>query len=185
MLNTIRSEINLDHLPQDFAKDLRELLFRNWDVFSKDRHDLGRTKSYQHDVQLTQDRILFRKQFRIPQEHVEYIQNHTQELLKLGAIKLSSSKHNAPIFCAPKPRLRVGILARRSSSKRNLVTKLNTCRQLGLSQRLVTQRIPSAVSIMPSLVSIMPSAMRVGSLHNLCYISPYVDEIDQTLFRFR
>ena len=104
VLETIRSEIKLDHLPSEFATALRELLFRNWDVFSKDRYDLGRTQSYQHDVHLTQDKILFRKQFRIPQEHVEYIQNHVQELLKLGAIKRSSSKHNAPIFCVPKPK---------------------------------------------------------------------------------
>ena len=104
VLDTIRSEIKLDHLPREFATALRELLFRNWDVFSKDRYDLGRTQSYQHDVHLTQDKILFRKQFRIPQEHVEYIQNHVQELLKLGAIKRSSSKHNAPIFCVPKPK---------------------------------------------------------------------------------
>ena len=103
-IEAIKNEVDLSHLPASISSELQKLLFRNWDIFSRDRYDLGRTSAYQHDVLLTSDKILFKKQFRIPQEHVTYIQNHTQELLKLGAIKRSTSRYNAPIFCVPKPK---------------------------------------------------------------------------------
>ena len=103
-IDTIKNEVDLSHLPAPIAAQLQKILFRNWDIFSRDKYDLGRTSAYEHDVLLTSDQILFKKQFRIPQEHVTYIQNHTQELLKLGAIKRSTSRYNAPIFCVPKPK---------------------------------------------------------------------------------
>ena len=99
--------MDLSHLPASIASELQKLLFRNWDIFSRDKYDLGRTSAYQHDVLLTSDQILFKKQFRILQEHVTYIQNHTQELLKLGAIKRSTSRYNAPIFVFQSPRVTV------------------------------------------------------------------------------
>ena len=44
------------------------------------------------------------RQFRIPLEHRQTIYDWVDELLKKGAIKVSRSTYNSPIFLVPKPR---------------------------------------------------------------------------------
>jgi hypothetical protein len=45
---------------------------------------------------------LYRKQFKIPQAHQNFIEITLDEWLKLGVVKRSNSLYNSPLFCVPK-----------------------------------------------------------------------------------
>jgi hypothetical protein len=45
---------------------------------------------------------VYRKQFKIPEAHQQFIEQSLEEWLKLGSIKCANSLYNSPIFCVPK-----------------------------------------------------------------------------------
>jgi len=49
----------------------------------------------------TQDPV-YRKQFKTPEAHHQFIEQKLDEWLKLGVVKRSNSLYNSPIFCVPK-----------------------------------------------------------------------------------
>ncbi|CAB4039251.1 Transposon Ty3-G Gag-Pol poly [Paramuricea clavata] len=101
-INKLKQQFRAPHLSQQQQQELMSVIIANADVFSSDKYDLGRTQTHQHDIALKEQKIIFRKQFRIPQEHIPVLQEHTEKLLALGVIKHSNSKFNSPVFCVPK-----------------------------------------------------------------------------------
>ncbi|CAB4045330.1 Hypothetical predicted protein, partial [Paramuricea clavata] len=97
----IKANFNAPTLPKQQQKQLLDLILRNADVFSNDKYDLGRTSTHTHDVDLKEDTVVFKKQFRVPQAHVEHIQTHVKKLLELGVIQRSNSKFNSPVPQTP------------------------------------------------------------------------------------
>ena len=79
------------------------MLYRYHDVISKGRFDLGWTDVVEHKIDLTDDDPVHIRQFRIPLEHRQTIYDWVDELLKTGAIEVSRSTYNSPIFLVPKP----------------------------------------------------------------------------------
>ena len=73
------------------------------DVCSKGKFDLGRTDVIEHRVSMKSDEPIHTRQFRIPLEHRQTIYDWVDELLKKGAIEVSRSRFNSPIFLVPKP----------------------------------------------------------------------------------
>ena len=79
------------------------MLYRYHDVISKGKFDLGWTDVVEHKIELNDDDPVHIRQFRIPLEHRQTIYDWVDELLKKGAIEVSRSTYNSPIFLVPKP----------------------------------------------------------------------------------
>ena len=94
--------------PTEHFDGLKDLLLQYADVFSKTKYDLGHSDVIQHDVRMTNDKIVHVKQFRIPLLHVQVVQKYVDELLEQGVIEPSQSEFNSPIFCVPKKALPEG-----------------------------------------------------------------------------
>ena len=80
-----------------------DLIVKYHDVCSKGKFDLGRTDVIEHRVSMKSDEPIHTRQFRIPLEHRQTIYDWVDELLKKGAIEVSRSRFNSPIFLVPKP----------------------------------------------------------------------------------
>jgi hypothetical protein len=75
------------------------------DVISKDKYDLGRASVIKHKIKMRDGQPLHARQFRIPFAHKETIFDYVDKLLRQGAIKVSRSPYNSPIFCVAKKKL--------------------------------------------------------------------------------
>jgi hypothetical protein len=83
----------------------RELIMQYHDVISKDKFDLGRASVIKHKIKMRTGQPLHARQFRIPFAHEETIFDYVDELLRRGAIEVSRSPYNWPIFCVAKKKL--------------------------------------------------------------------------------
>jgi hypothetical protein len=75
------------------------------DVILKDKFDLGRASVIKHKIKMSDGQTLHARQFRIPFAHEDTIFDYVDELLRRGAIKVSRSPYNSPIFCVAKKKL--------------------------------------------------------------------------------
>jgi hypothetical protein len=83
----------------------RELIMQYQDVISKDKFDLGRASVIKHKIKMRDGQPLHARQFRISFAHVETIFDYVDELLRRGAIEVSRSPYNSPIFSVAKKKL--------------------------------------------------------------------------------
>ena len=90
--------------PDEWRPEYTQLCLDYHDVFSKDKFDLGKTDVIQHSIRLKDDEPVHVKQFPLPMAHRETVMNWVEELLAQGAIELSRSCYNSPIFLVPKPK---------------------------------------------------------------------------------
>ena len=88
--------------PPEFFEKYKSLLLDYHDVCSKSSFDLGFTDIVQNKVSFTSEDPIHVRQFRIPFEHRQTIYDWVDELLKKGAIEVSCSCFNSPIFLVPK-----------------------------------------------------------------------------------
>ena len=89
--------------PLDFSDRYKDLCLLYHDVFSKSKFDLGWTDVVEHKVNMKSEDPIHVRQFRIPLEHRQTIYDWVDELLSKGAIEVSRSCFNTPIFLVPKP----------------------------------------------------------------------------------
>ena len=87
----------------EWTQQYLDLILRYHDTCSKGKFDLGRTGVVKHAIRLKSDEPIHQKQFRIPLEHVDVIHDWIDELWKKGAIEISRSAYNSPVFLVPKP----------------------------------------------------------------------------------
>jgi phenylacetate-coenzyme A ligase PaaK-like adenylate-forming protein len=64
-------------------------------------------KNFTHKIHLKDNNPVYRKQFKIPEAHQNFIEATLDELLKLGVVKRSNSLYNYPLFCVPKNKAKV------------------------------------------------------------------------------
>jgi hypothetical protein len=83
----------------------RELIMQYHNVISKDKFDLERASVIKHKIKMRDGQPLHARQFRIPFAHEETILDYVDELLRRGAIEVSRSPYNLPIFCVGKKKL--------------------------------------------------------------------------------
>ena len=97
----------MEHLnvsaPVEWRNKYIDLVMKYHDVCSKVKFDLGRTDVVEHKVAMKSEEPIHSRQFRIPLEHRQTIYDWVDELLKKGAIEVSKSRFNSPIFLVPKP----------------------------------------------------------------------------------
>ncbi len=79
-----------------------DILYKHQDALSMDKFDLGLAKDFTHKIHLKSQDPVYRKQFKIPEAHHQFIEQTLDEWLKLGVVKRSNSLYNSPIFCVPK-----------------------------------------------------------------------------------
>ena len=91
--------------PPQFADAYTTLLLEFADVFSLSDNDLGYSTHFEHRIDLTTSNPVHVKQFRIPINQQQFIENRVRELAKLRCIEPSISPYNTPIFAVPKKTL--------------------------------------------------------------------------------
>ena len=84
-------------------KTLLDLVIEYHQAFGAHEYDIGVTKVYEHRIEMKTDHPIYNKQFRLPDLHQEWLNNHVRQLLEVGVIKRSESHWNSPVFVVSKP----------------------------------------------------------------------------------
>ena len=85
----------------EFQSRYLDLLFKHRRALSISRTNLGKAKSYFHKIHLKDNNSVYRKQFKMPEAHSEFIFKNIDDWLKLGVVR-RSSMYNSLIFVLPK-----------------------------------------------------------------------------------
>ena len=88
--------------PEPWKRKFEDLIVDYHDVCSRTKYDLGRASVIKHSIRMKDDVPTHARQFPIPLAHQEYVREYVDELLKQGAIEVSRSPYNSPIFCVTK-----------------------------------------------------------------------------------
>jgi hypothetical protein len=89
-------------VPKEFKQKYIDILYIHQKAISVIKYDLGLAKNFKHKIHLKDNNPVYRKQFKIPEAHQNFIEQSLEEWLKLGVVKCSNSLYNSPIFCVPK-----------------------------------------------------------------------------------
>jgi hypothetical protein len=95
---TQRAHLNV---PEEF-KQKYDILYKHQAAISVNKMDLGCAKNFTHKIHLKDNNPVYRKQFKIPEAHQNFIKATLDEWLKLGVVKRSNSLYKLPLFCVPK-----------------------------------------------------------------------------------
>ncbi len=97
----IRQRCHLQ-VPEEFHECYLDILCKHQDTLSIDKYDLGLAKDFKHKIHLKTQDPVYRKQFKIPEAHHQFIEQTLDKWLKMGVVKRSNSLYYSPIFCVPK-----------------------------------------------------------------------------------
>ena len=88
----------------EFSDWTCRLLTEFEDVFSVNKEDVGICDWVEHKVDpIDPEKVVYVKQFRLSTKDQDLLRDQVASWLKCGIIKRTSSPHNNPIFCVPKP----------------------------------------------------------------------------------
>lgn len=91
-----------DSLDATDLEAVKDILWKNRDVFSTGPLDIGCTPLVKHEIKLTDD-TPFRQRFRrIPPSMFEEVRQHVQDMLDVGAIRPSHSPYASPVVLVRK-----------------------------------------------------------------------------------
>jgi len=90
------------NVPAEYKERYVSLFLKNYDIFSKNKEDLGQANNFEHNIKLKDNLPIYRKQFRIPEAHQESLHKQIDEWVKIGIIEPCFSRYNSPIFIVPK-----------------------------------------------------------------------------------
>jgi hypothetical protein len=90
------------NVPNDYKQKYIDIIYRHQQAISVNKYDLGMASNFKHRIHHKDNNPVYRKQFKIPEAHQNFIQQSLEEWLKLGDVKWSNSLYNSPIFCVPK-----------------------------------------------------------------------------------
>ncbi len=97
----IAKKANLNVPPEVKQKNI-DILYKHQAAISMNKMDLSCVKNFTHKIHLKDNNPVYRKQFKIPEAHQNFIEATLDEWLKLGVVKRSNSLYNSPFFCVPK-----------------------------------------------------------------------------------
>jgi hypothetical protein len=80
-------------VPEEFHECYLDILCKHQGALSIDKYDLGLAKDFKHKIHLKTQDPVYRKQFKIPKAHHQFIEQTLDEWLKLGAIKRFPRAH--------------------------------------------------------------------------------------------
>ncbi len=90
------------NVPDKFKQKYIAILHKHQEAISVNKYDLGLATNFKHKIYLKDNAPMYRKQFKIPEAHQNFIEQSLDEWLKLGVVKRANSLYNSPIFCVPK-----------------------------------------------------------------------------------
>jgi hypothetical protein len=90
------------NVPIEFKQKYIDILYKHQQAISVNKYDLGLATNFKHKIHLKDNNPVYRKQFKIPEAHQNFIEQSLDEWLKLGVVKRANSLYNSPIFCVPK-----------------------------------------------------------------------------------
>ena len=90
------------HLTEQEREQLTSLILKYHQAFSANEYDLGHTDVLKHTIKLKDDEPRHVKQFRIPWEQQQHLNDLVTKLLDKKVIKESTSSYNSPIFLVKK-----------------------------------------------------------------------------------
>ncbi len=64
-----------------------DILFKHLEAISIDKYNLGLAKNYKHKIHLKNEDPVYRKQFKIPEAHHQFMKQTLEEWLKLGVVR--------------------------------------------------------------------------------------------------
>ena len=99
--NETAQKANLN-VPAEFKQRYIDILYKHQAAISINKMDLGRAKYFTHKIHLKDINPVYRKQFKIPEAHQNFIETTLDKWLKLGVVKRSYSLYNSPLFCVLK-----------------------------------------------------------------------------------
>ena len=82
-------------VPAEYKQQYLQVLLKFHEAISEDRFNLGRCRTDLHEITLKTDEPIFVKQFKIPDAHMEEVEKHVIEWLKLGVIEPARSKYTS------------------------------------------------------------------------------------------
>ena len=86
----------------EWTQKYLDLILRYHDTCSKGDFDLGRTGVLKHAIRMKDTEPIHSKQFRIPLEQIELVHDWIDRLAEKGAIEVSRSVYNSPLFLVKK-----------------------------------------------------------------------------------
>jgi hypothetical protein len=87
------------NVPDHYKQKYIDILFKHQAAISVNKMDLGSAKNFTHKIHLKDNNPVYRKQFKIPEAHQNFIEATQDEWLKFGVVKRSNSLYNSPLFC--------------------------------------------------------------------------------------
>ena len=97
----LKGKLHIAAVPE--KRQAYESLLRKYhDVCSKDKFDLGFSDVVEHKIVMRNNEPVHSRQFRVPFAHEKVLHSYIEELLRQGAIEVSRSPYNSPIFCVTK-----------------------------------------------------------------------------------
>jgi len=97
----IAAKANLN-VHSEYKNRYVDKLYKHQEAISANKYNLGLATHYKHKIHLKDNSPVYRKQFKIPEAHQQFIEQSLEEWLKLGVVKPANSLNNSPIFCVPK-----------------------------------------------------------------------------------
>jgi hypothetical protein len=95
---TAKSHLNM---PKEYRQKYIDILYKHQKAISVNKYDLGLATNFKHKIHLKDNNNpVYRKQFKIPEAHQNFIEQSLEEWLKLGVVKCSNSPYNSLIFCS-------------------------------------------------------------------------------------
>jgi hypothetical protein len=82
----IAKKANLN-VPSEFKNKYIDILYKHQAAISMNKLDLGHAKNFTHKIHLKDNNPVYRKQFKIPEAHQNFIEATLDEWLKLGVVK--------------------------------------------------------------------------------------------------
>jgi hypothetical protein len=90
------------NVPNEYKQRYIDILCKHQKAISANKYDLGLASNFKHKIHLKDNNPVYRKQFKIPGAHQNFIEQSLEEWLKLGVVKCTNSLYNSPLFCVPK-----------------------------------------------------------------------------------
>jgi hypothetical protein len=90
------------NVPTEFKQKYIDILYKHQQAISVNKYDLGLATNFKHKIHLKDNDPVYRKQFKIPEAHQNFIEQSLDKWLKLSVVKRANSLYNSPIFYVPK-----------------------------------------------------------------------------------
>jgi hypothetical protein len=74
-------------VPDKYKQKYIDILHKHQQAISVNKYDLGLATNYKHKIHLKDNAPVYRKQFKVPEAHQNFIEQSVHEWLKLGVVK--------------------------------------------------------------------------------------------------